>query len=46
MKVQLNVNNVFEDGKLVPIAVNFDGLPWAYRIIDSRQFVLTTSFDF
>ncbi|WP_438482011.1 TonB-dependent receptor plug domain-containing protein [Oleiharenicola lentus] len=46
MKIQLNVNNVMEDGRLDPIAVNWDGTPWAYRIIDPRQFVLTTSFDF
>jgi hypothetical protein len=46
MKVQLNCNNITEDGHLQPISVNFDGTPWAYRIIDSRQFVLTTSFDF
>jgi hypothetical protein len=42
----LNCNNVTEDGHLQPIAVNYDGSPWAFRIIDSRQFVLTTSFDF
>lgn len=46
LKVQLNVNNVTESGGLRPIAVNFDGTPWAYRIVDSRQFVLTTTFDF
>jgi hypothetical protein len=46
MKIQLNVNNVTEGGHLEPVAVNFDGSPWAYRIIDSRQFILTTSFDF
>jgi len=46
MKIQLNCNNVTEDGHLQPIAVNYDGSPWAFRIIDSRQFVLTTSFDF
>lgn len=46
MKVQLNVSNVFEDGGLRVVGVNFDGSPNAYRIIDSRQFVLTTKFDF
>jgi outer membrane receptor protein involved in Fe transport len=46
MKIQLNVNNVFESGSLVPIAVNYDGTPWAFRIIDPRQFILTTTFDF
>jgi outer membrane receptor protein involved in Fe transport len=46
MKVQLNINNAFEGGGLTPIAANWDGLPWAYRIVDPRQFVLTTTFDF
>jgi chromosome condensin MukBEF complex kleisin-like MukF subunit len=46
MKIQLNVNNATESGKLQPIAVNFDGTPWAFRIIDPRQFVLTTTFEF
>lgn len=46
MKIQLNIKDVFEDGKLVPIAANWDGKPWAYRIIDPRQFVLQTTFDF
>jgi hypothetical protein len=45
-KIQFNIDNVFENGGLRPIAVNFDGSPCAYRIIDSRQFVLTTTFTF
>ncbi|HEX2862118.1 MAG TPA: TonB-dependent receptor, partial [Lacunisphaera sp.] len=44
-RLQLNVNNVFEDGKLKPVAVNPDGTPWAFRIIDPRQFILSASFD-
>jgi hypothetical protein len=44
--VQLNVENVFEDGHLQVVAVNYDGSPYAYRIIDSRKFTLTTTFDF
>jgi hypothetical protein len=46
MRIQLNANNIFEDGHLDPIAVNYDGTPWAYRIIDPRQFILTTTFTF
>jgi outer membrane receptor for monomeric catechols len=46
MKLQLNVENVFEDGRLEPVAVNFDGQPWAYRIIDPRKFILTATFGF
>ncbi|MCX6952484.1 MAG: TonB-dependent receptor plug domain-containing protein [Verrucomicrobia bacterium] len=45
-KIQLNVNNATEDGRLMPTQVNFDGTPWAFRIIDSRQFVLTSTFNF
>ncbi len=46
LKVQLNVNNAFESGRLLATAVNFDGSPWAFRIIDPRQFVLTTTVEF
>ena len=46
MKIQLNCNNAFESGRLVPIAVNFDGKPWAYRIIDPRVWILSATFNF
>lgn len=46
MKLQLNVMNVFEGGELRPVAVNYDGSPYSFRIIDPRQFILTASFDF
>jgi hypothetical protein len=45
-KLQLNVSNVFESGDLRPVAVNFDGSPYSFRIIDPRQFTLTATFDF
>ncbi|MEY4004274.1 MAG: hypothetical protein RLZZ221_370 [Verrucomicrobiota bacterium] len=44
-RLQLNVRNVFEDGRLQAVAVNPDGAPYAYRIVDPRQFILTASFD-
>ncbi len=44
-KLQLNLNNAFEDGRLQPIAVNPDGTAWAFRIIDPRQFILTATFE-
>ena len=44
-KVQLNVRNALEDGRLQRVAVNPDGSTFAYRIIDPRQFILSTSFD-
>jgi outer membrane receptor protein involved in Fe transport len=44
-RVQLNVRNALENGRLQAIAVNPDGSPFAYRIIDPRQFILTFTFD-
>ncbi len=46
LKVQININNALEDGRLMPTQVNFDGTPWAYRIIDPRQMILTATFSF
>src|SRR5262245_36998327 len=46
LKFQLNVNNVTENGRLMPTQVNFDGTPWAYRIIDPRQYILTATITF
>jgi hypothetical protein len=45
-KIQLNVNNMFENGGLRAVAVNPDGQPYNWRIINPRQFVLTATFDF
>ncbi len=45
-KIQLNCENATEGGRLMPTQVNFDGTPWAYRIIDSRKFTLTSTFNF
>jgi outer membrane receptor protein involved in Fe transport len=44
-KLQLNVRNVFENGRLQAITVNPDGQPSSFRIIDPRQFILTATFD-
>ncbi|WP_146180210.1 TonB-dependent receptor plug domain-containing protein [Opitutus sp. ER46] len=44
MRVQLNVRNAFEGGRLQPIGALPDGRIHSYRIIDPRLFVLTTSF--
>jgi hypothetical protein len=46
MKIQLNVVNAFENGGLRIVGVNYDGSPNAYRIIDPRQIILSTTFDF
>ena len=45
-KIQLNCENATEGGRLMPTQVNFDGTPWAFRIIDSRKFTLTSTFNF
>ena len=44
-KVQLNVRDALENGRLQRVAINPDGSTYAYRIIDPRQFILSTSFD-
>ncbi len=46
MKLQLNCANAFENGGLQVVSVNYDGSPYAFRIVDPRQFSLTASFDF
>ena len=44
---QLNVNNVGEDGgRLQATSAFFDGRASTYRIVDSRQFLLSASFEF
>jgi hypothetical protein len=45
-KLQLNIGNVFENGGLQVVGVNYDASPYAFRIVDPRQFTLTSSFDF
>ncbi|MDR0902614.1 MAG: TonB-dependent receptor plug domain-containing protein [Opitutaceae bacterium] len=45
-RLQLNVRDVFESGRLRPIAVNPDGQYSIYSIIDPRQFIFTAAFDF
>lgn len=42
---QLNVNDVFNSGRLQPVAVNPDGRPWQFRIIDPRQYIMSVTFD-
>ena len=44
-RLQLNAQNVFENGHLQTIGVNPDGKGYAFRIIDPRKFILSTSFD-
>ncbi len=42
---QLNVRNIFENGRLQPIAAGPEGKMTAFRIIAPRQFILSATFD-
>ena len=44
-RIQLNVQNALENGRLQVVGVNPDGQPYNFRIVYPRQFVLTTTFD-
>ncbi len=44
-RIQLNLNDAFEGGRLQAISYNPDGTAWNYRIVDPRQFILSTTFD-
>ena len=44
-RLQLNVRNIFEDGRLQAVGINPDGSPYAFRIVDPRQFILQATFD-
>jgi hypothetical protein len=45
-RVQLNVNNVGENTRLVPVTTNPDGTGAAYRIAQGMTWSLTNSFNF
>ena len=44
-KIQLNVRDIFENGRLQAIGYNPDGTAWNYRIIDPRSIILSATFD-
>lgn len=44
-KAQLNVRDIFEDGRLQAVGANPDGSIYAYRIVNPRQFILSMNFD-
>ncbi len=46
LRVQLNWNQAFVTGGLRATAVNPDGQPYNYRIIDPQQVILTTTFSY
>jgi hypothetical protein len=43
--VQLNVRDVFSDGRLQAVGANPDGSIYAWRIVEPRRFILSMSFD-
>jgi hypothetical protein len=45
-KIQLNVTDMFQNGRLSPVFVNYDGSPTGYRIVDSRRWQLSAKFEF
>lgn len=44
LRLQLNVRNVFENGRLQAVGALPNGVPYNYRIIDPRLFILTATF--
>lgn len=46
LRVQLNVRNAFEGGRLQPIGALPNGEIYAYRIVDPRLVMLTTALEF
>ena len=44
-RLQLKIRNIFENGRLQTVAVNPDGSPYAFRIIDPRQFIFSATFN-
>lgn len=46
VRTQLNVRDILEDGRLQAVAVDPLGRATVSRIIDPRQIILTTTFDF
>ena len=45
-RVQLNVADLTQNGRLLPVTFNYDGSPAAQRIIAPRKFTLSTTFSF
>jgi hypothetical protein len=45
-KVQLNCVDLTSNGYILPIAYNFDGTPYTWRIVPPRQWSLTARFSF
>ena len=44
-RLQLNVRNAFEGGRLQTVGINPDGSPYNFRIVEPRQIIFSTTFD-
>ncbi len=45
VKIQLSVRDALESSHLQAMGANPDGTPYTFRIVDPRQFILTTTFN-
>jgi len=45
-KIQFNVTDALENGRLAPVFANYDGTPVAFRIVDERRWQLSAKFEF
>ncbi|WP_378923971.1 TonB-dependent receptor plug domain-containing protein [Pelagicoccus mobilis] len=45
-RIQLNIRNAFGDKKLIPVTVQPDGTPAAYRIAEPTTFTVSNTFEF
>ncbi|HEX2855461.1 MAG TPA: TonB-dependent receptor, partial [Opitutaceae bacterium] len=45
MRMQLNVRNAFEGGRLQAVGALPNGVPHSFRIVDPRLWILSASFD-
>ena len=45
-RIQLNIRNIFGQDALIPVTVQPDGSPAAYRIAEPRTLTLTNTFEF
>jgi len=43
--LQFNIQNLFERGRLQAVAINPDGTPYAFRMVDPAKYVLSARFD-
>jgi hypothetical protein len=45
LRIQLNLRNALEGGRLQPVGALPNGVPYSFRIVDPRLLILTTTFN-